>query len=117
MHPPVDGPAAGEMREIFGRYGSFLQLWQTYELMLEVMIMRTLRLSEVEASIVCGSLSYAAKSNILLALLNLSKTNSVAVTAIREAQAAAERNDLVHSFMTHAGSVGLMRFVRRDVKN
>jgi hypothetical protein len=36
------------MREFFGRYGSFLQLWQTYELMLEVMIMRTLRLSEVD---------------------------------------------------------------------
>jgi hypothetical protein len=117
MHPPVDGPAADEMREFFGRYGSFLQLWQTYELMLEVMIMRTLRLSEVETSIVCGSLTYAAKSNILLALLNLNQANSAAVTAIRAAQAAAERNDFVHSFITHAGSFGLMRLVRREVKN
>jgi hypothetical protein len=115
MRPPAEGPVAEEMRQFFGRYGAFLQLWQTYELFLEVMIMRTLRLSAIETSILCGSLNFASKNNILLALLNLKSTNPAGIAALRTAQAAAERNGFVHSFMTHAAHINRMHLVRRDV--
>jgi len=116
MRPPVTGPAAEEMRQFFGRYGAFLQLWQTYELMLEVLIMRALRLSPIETSILCGSLNYSAKSNMLFALLKLKNAHPTAVAALREAQAIADRNDFVHSFLTHAEGIVSMHLVRRDVK-
>ncbi|SRR5258706_3054634 len=116
MRPPMDGPVAEEMRQFFGRYGAFLQLWQTYELMLEVMIMRSLRLSPIETSILCGSLNYSAKSNMLFALLKLKKHDPIALAALREAQNIADRNDFVHSFLTHAEGISRMHLVRRDVK-
>jgi hypothetical protein len=69
MRPPLSKAAAAEMREFFGRYGSFIQLWQTYELMIEIAIMRQLGISVEENSIVCGGLNYSAKMSITLGLL------------------------------------------------
>jgi hypothetical protein len=71
----------------------YLQLWQTYELMVEIAIMRELRLSIEQTSIVCGSLAYAAKSAILLGLLKKNGTKADAISALRTAQQLAERND------------------------
>ena len=89
-------------------------MWQTYELLLEILIMRTLRITVFETSVLCGSLNYAAKSNILIALLTRNSENSKGIAALREAQSAAERNDFVHSFLTHGVNLHL---VRREVKN
>jgi hypothetical protein len=111
-HP--GSPATTELQEFLGRYGGFLQLWQTYELLLEILIMRTLRITVFETSVLCGSLNYAAKSNILIALLTRNSENSKGIAALREAQSAAERNDFVHSFLTHGVNLHL---VRREVKN
>jgi hypothetical protein len=104
-------------REFFGRYGSFLQLWQTYEIVIEVAIMRQLGLSIRQASIVLNSLNFAAKSSILLALLKEDgERNKGAVSAITEAQTQAERNDFTHSFLAFRGD-GSMSLIRRNVRN
>jgi predicted phage tail protein len=115
--PRFSSITAHEMREFLGRYGGFLQLWQTYELLLEILIMRTLRLSVRETAILCGSLNYAAKSNIIIALLSKDENVAPGIAALRATQSAAERNDFVHSFLTHSPIATTFHLVRRDVKN
>jgi hypothetical protein len=117
MRPPAKGPAADEMRGFFFRYGAFLQIWQTFELMIEIAIMRQLRLSEEETSILCSGLNYSTKASILVALLKRDPTKAQAMQAVRKAQQHAERNDFVHAFLVHAGELGDMKLVRRTVKN
>jgi hypothetical protein len=108
---------AQRMREFFGLYGSFLQLWQTFELVIEISIMRQLNLSARHASMVLNSLNFAAKSNILAALLKEDALkNQDAISALSTAQTQAERNDFIHSFLT-TSDVGLMRLVRRNIRN
>ena len=78
---------AEQMREFFSLYGSFLQLWQSFELVIEIGIMRQLNLSARHASIVLNSLNFSAKSSILLALLKEdAEKNKVAISAITEAK-------------------------------
>ena len=107
-------PIHGErMRQYFGRYGSFLQLWQTFELLPDLIIMRELRLTAREASIVCSDLFYSTKTNIALALLNENKEkNRAAISAFKAAQSAAERNDYTHSFLS-LGDDGSIHRIRR----
>src|SRR5258708_5599729 len=108
---------AQRMREFFGVYGSFLQLWQTFELVIEIGIMRRLNLSPRHASIVLNSLNFSAKSSILLALLReAEEENKTAISAVTTAQTQAERNGFTHSFLTIADD-GLMRLVRRNIRN
>jgi len=108
---------AKQMREFFSLYGSFLQLWQSFELVIEIGIMRQLNLSARHASIVLNSLNFSAKSSILLALLKEdAEKNKVAISAITETQTQAKRNDFAHSFLTNSDN-GLMRLIRRNVRN
>lgn len=105
------------MRDFFSVYGSFLQLWQTFELIIEIGIMRQLKLTIRQSSIVLNSLNFAAKSSILLALLKEdAENNKAAISAITSAQTQAERNDFTHSFFT-AAEAGPMRLVRRNIRN
>jgi hypothetical protein len=53
---------------------------------------------------------------MLFALLKLKKHDPIALAALREAQNIADRNDFVHSFLTHAEGISRMHLVRRDVK-
>jgi hypothetical protein len=107
---------AQRMREFFGVYGSFLQLWQTFELVIEIGIMRRLNLSPRHASVVLNSLNFSAKSSILLALLREGgQENKAAISAVTTAQTQAERNDFTHSFMTTADD-GTMKLVRRNIR-
>jgi hypothetical protein len=111
---PLD---AQRMREFFGVYGSFLQLWQTFELVIEIAIMRRLSLSTRHASIVLNSLNFSAKSSILLALLReAEQENKEAISAITSAHTQAERNDFTHCFLT-TSDAGLMQLVRRNIRN
>ena len=108
---------AERMREFFGLYGSFLQLFQTFELVIEISIMRQLSLSARHASMILNSLNFSAKSSILLALLREdAQKNQAAISATSTAQTQAERNDFIHSFLT-TSDIGLMRLVRRNIKN
>lgn len=113
----LSDPDKEEMRQFFSLYGSFLQLWQTFEV--EIAIMRQLNLSARHASIVLCSLNFAAKSNVLSALLSEDAVkNHEALLALGNAQSKAGRNNLIHSFLT-ISDIGAspMRLVRRDVKN
>jgi hypothetical protein len=108
---------AQRMRDFFSLYGSFLQLWQTFEILIEISIMRQLSLSARHASLLLNSLNFAAKSNILLALLKEdAEKNKAAISAISTAQNQAGRNDFIHSFLT-VSNLGSMRLVRRGIKN
>jgi hypothetical protein len=80
--------------------------------------MRQLDLSARHASIVLNSLNFSAKSSILLALLKEdSEKNKVAISAVTEAQTQAKRNDFAHSFFLTNSDDGLMRLIRRNVRN
>jgi hypothetical protein len=106
------------MRAFYARYGGFLLLWQTFELLIEVAIMRELRLSHEEVCIVCGGLNYAAKISILLALLKRDPSKAEAMRALRHASQTAERNDFTHSFLTRGDTESdPMRLIRRVVKD
>jgi hypothetical protein len=108
---------AQRIREFFSVYGSFLQLWQTFEIVIEIGIMRRLNLSPRHASIVLNGLNFSAKSSILLALLReAEQENKTAISAVTSAQTQAERNDFTHSFFTTSDE-GLMRLVRRNIRN
>jgi hypothetical protein len=113
----IPPPHTEQMREFFSLYGSFLQLWQSFELVIEIAIMRQLNLSIRHASIVLNSLNFSAKSSILLALL---KEDAERIRSqfwqFQKAQTQAERNDFAHSFLTHWDE-GQMQLVRRNVRN
>ncbi|WP_146986214.1 hypothetical protein [Bradyrhizobium macuxiense] len=112
---PGEPSNADEVRTFFAIYGSFLQLWQTFELVIEVAIMRRLNLSARHASIVLNSLNFAAKSNILSSLLK-EEGDQEALSALGNAQTKAGRNDFIHSFLT-IQDAGIFRLVRRNIKN
>jgi hypothetical protein len=114
----VSAPDAEEMRAFFALYGSFLQLWQTFELVIEIAIMKQLNLSALHASIVLCSLGFQAKSNILVSLLKEdTRKNLEALSAIGNAQTQAGRNAFTHSFLTRSEAGGQLRLINRDVKN
>ena len=51
-------------------YGLFNAIWSNFALTVEILIMRQLRLTPQEASIVCGGLSFGANIHMLLSLLD-----------------------------------------------
>jgi hypothetical protein len=107
---------AQRMREFYGRYGAFLQLWQTFELLVEIIVMRQLRLTVHQTSILCGGINFAAKISIAVSLLMEDRIkNEKAITSLKTAASVAERNDFTHSFLTH-GSDGSLHLVRREVR-
>jgi len=55
--------------EFFIQYGQFLAAWNSFEVLVEVAIMRELRLTVQESRILNGALGFGAKSGILRALL------------------------------------------------
>ena len=107
---------AERMREFFSRYGSFLQLWQTFELLVEIIIMKRLGITPRQASIVCGGINFQAKISIALSLLKEERPrNEKAISALSTAKTEAERNDFIHSFLTH-GRDGTLHLIRREIK-
>src|SRR5262249_32287308 len=116
MRPLIEGAFATEIREFHARYGGFLLLWQSFELLIEVAITRELRLSEEEATIVCATLGYAAKINVLLALLKRDTSNASAIKALQTASQSAEQNDFTHSFMIHEPGQERSFLIRRTMR-
>jgi hypothetical protein len=102
----------------FSMYGAFLGLWQSYDLAVEMLVGRELKLSIRETSIVCSALPFGIKYNILLALLNRDPANERGISILRNVQQISERNSIVHGFI-HARreESGPPRIVNRDIKN
>jgi hypothetical protein len=78
--------------------------------MIKVLIMKELRLTAVETSIVCGGLMFSPKVAVLYSLLAEKENGTQGITKIRKAQDPASRNALAHGLL-----IGSQLF-RRGVK-
>jgi hypothetical protein len=105
-----------EQDRFLREYGSFLALWSTFDLAIEIAIMRELRLSPQEASIVCAGLGFGAKTNVLYSLLSRDENNESKVAAVKEAQRLAVRNSFAHGFLFRDDEIARYCLVRREVK-
>jgi hypothetical protein len=102
-------------------YGLFIAVWSQFELTVEILIMRQLRLSPEEASIVCGGLSFGSKIHILLSLLARDEKNENGMLLLKQAQNFADRNSFAHGFLHEVQkSLGTDHFsailLKREVK-
>jgi hypothetical protein len=105
------------IQDFHRHYGLFLQLWQTFELMVEMVIMRQLKLTHRQTSIVCGGINFQAKLSIALTLLKEDKkANEKPIAALSKARSEAERNDFVHSLLSHSRKLGILHLLRREVR-
>lgn len=100
----------------FLQYGQFLGAWSTFDLLVEVAIMRELRLSVEESCIVVSSLQFGAKTHILTSLLNRTEEGKAKSAIITEAIRFAERNGFAHGFISTSEDQQRYTFVRREVK-
>jgi hypothetical protein len=101
----------------FMEYGQLLGAWNTFELFIELIVKRELRLTHEETTIVCASLGFAAKVSIAKSLLNRTDAGSNTAAAIGAAHNIAERNGFAHGFISIDESEGVFTSVRRDVKD
>jgi len=98
-------------------YGIFLASWHSFEVMVEVLIRRELRLSVEETCIVTAGLGFGAKFAILRGLLNRTDAGRVGTTLIAQAQQIAERNSFAHSFLSVDATKQHFTQTRREVKD
>jgi hypothetical protein len=99
----------------FMEYGQFLGAWSSFEVLVEVALMRELRLTIEEACITFASIGSGARFNVLYSLLSQhGETHKVAI--ISEAVDLAERNGFAHGFISVSEDSTEFTLVRRDVK-
>jgi hypothetical protein len=96
-------------------YGRFLSSWHSFEILIEVLIMRELRLTVEKTCIVTAGLGFGAKVAIANALL-ARKNDAEGVRLISQVQQAAERNSFAHSFLSIDSAHENFTQVRREVK-
>jgi hypothetical protein len=80
-------------------HSEFLQLYSSFEIAIEVAIKRLLRLSNDEASVVCGALGAGAKINLLKSLISIQTAPTIKIEAVTKAQTLASRNSWAHGIM------------------
>ena len=100
----------------FMEYGTFLGAWSSFEVLVEVALMRELRLSVEEACITFASVGSGARFNILYSLLSRRPEEAQKATIISEAVDLAERNGFAHGFLSVSEDGEEFTLVRRDVK-
>jgi hypothetical protein len=98
-------------------YGNFLALWSTFEIILEILIMRELRLTSEETSIVCTGKAVDGKMTMLQALLRRDPEKAKGIGLLTTARAIAKRNSFVHGFFRVDHSNGDLYLISRDVKS
>lgn len=98
-------------------YGNFIAIWSAFELMLEILIMRELRLDNAEASIVCAGRPVSVKMDILEALLLRDPDNKTKVQKIAHLRNIGERNSFLHGFFRVNRAEGIMLLIRRELKH
>jgi hypothetical protein len=97
-------------------YGQFLGAWSSFEVLVEVALMRELRLSIEEACITFASVGSGARFNILYSLLSRRPEEAPKAAIISEAVDLAERNGFAHGFISVSEDSTQFTLVRRDVK-
>jgi hypothetical protein len=100
----------------FMEYGQFLGAWMSFEVMIEVALMRLLRLDTREACAVFGSLTAGPKCHILGALLSTSPEGIAKYAIINDAVKCAERNGFAHAFISVNEEGDRFTLVRREIK-
>ncbi len=104
-------------RNLFlSNYGSFLALWSSFDVLIEILIMRQLGTTEEKTSIVCAGLVFGTKVNILYSLLNRDPKNAEGVKLIKQAQQSAERNRFAHGFFRVDRPNAIFTLIKREVK-
>jgi hypothetical protein len=100
-------------------YGDFLAFWSTFDVMVEIVIMRELGTTEEKTSIVCAGLGFGAKVHIACSLLNSrpNKETKRTVALLKEAQQLAERNSFAHGFFLINRATEKFELIRREVKD
>src|SRR5437588_12172962 len=111
-------PLSPDQRHLgfLAEYGNFLANWSTFEVIVEIIIMRQLRLTPEEASIVCAALGLGAKMNLLCSLLNRNSASEAGVRLLTHAQRVAERNSFAHGFFLRDKEQAEFHLIRRDIK-
>ena len=101
--------------QVIHAYGTFMVSWSVLESVLEVAIMKQLKISELQAAIVTSSLGFRARSTILSSLLNLHGDEySEAVKVLNKITQNAKRNTFVHGHI-FVGEQEKLTFVKADV--
>jgi len=104
-----------------GAYSTFLLVWAGFELLIEILIMRALRLTPQETSILCGSLNFGAKVNIAYSLLARDEANAEGLSLLKKAHNVADRNSFAHGFLfsdrVEDGNYLVPKLVKRDIKD
>ena len=100
-------------------FGDFLTVWSTFDMILEVIIMRELNISAEKTSILCAGLGFGSKASIACSLLNTRPSSETArtVALIREAQTIGERNSFAHGFFLVNESTAKFQLIRREIRD
>ncbi len=98
-------------------YGDFFAFWSTFDLIIEIMIMRKLGIDEEETCIVCAGLGFGMKVAILKSLMNRHPDSAAHVADIEKAQNLAARNSFAHGFFMLNRSTAEFKLIRRAVKD
>jgi hypothetical protein len=99
----------------FSQYGSMLGIWSYYDTLVEILIMRELKLTPQQTSIVCGGLSSGPKLHILCSLLALKTENEALIGSLKHLQEIAERNSFAHGFVDYDKATGMFSLISRKV--
>jgi hypothetical protein len=113
-----------KMREItnggflFSVYGLFLSLWSIFDLLVEILIVRELKIGAQETSIICGGLMFGPKISILYSLLSRHEgADTIGLSLLHNCQETANRNSFAHGFFFDNKNKDELSLIRREVKN
>ena len=98
-------------------FATVLNLWANTELLVEMVIGQSLRLSTRESCIVCGPLGSGAKMNLVKALLAETQSKPDFVKALTDFQNIVGRNALAHGFATYEKMSDHWNIVWREVRD
>lgn len=97
-------------------YGTILNFWANTELLIEMVIKDTLKLSTREVCILCGPLGAGAKVNLVRSLLAETGDRPDFAQALVAFQAIVGRNALAHGFVTYEQIDQPWDIVSREVR-
>jgi hypothetical protein len=112
----IDPVAVTLMAVTLQGYGNFLATWSTYEIVVEILIMRELGIKPEQASIVCAGRAVDVKLNMLQALMGERAKGHAGLTALIKAREEAERNTFAHGFFRTNREHGDLFLISREVK-
>ena len=118
MEPPADiDPVRRTLMAVtLQGFGNFFATWSTYEIVVEVLIMRELDVTPEQASIVCTGRAVDVKLNMLQALMGERAKGHAGLSALQNARGEAKRNLFVHGFFRVNRERGDLFLISRAAK-